>query len=299
MVTSTKTVRARLTVMVRGRAGHRLDIFSAGVYILFREYSQNRLDSQLRSAVQVTELALNHESRNTEVRRQKGKERTATFCIRCVGPLFPNIAISVSVRENIGGRREPGCAARHRRTGHIRPGAPELDTLRLDDRRYRVLSREVFVPFTQHTIAFERTSRLEQRENEARQSARALLFSVPLLIVLSAAGGYFLARKSLQPVSDMAQTMQRISSINLGARLRIENPSDEFGILGESLDRLLDRCGESFGQQQRFMADARHGAPNSVVSSSNSGSIHTPDEPIARQMNCARRLKSFRSSFAG
>ena len=68
----------------------------------------------------------------------------------------------------------------------------------------------------------------------------------------------------------MAQTVQRISSVNLDAKFKIENPSDEFGILGESFNGLLDRLGESFGQQQRFMADGRTNS-NSPVSRGNRG----------------------------
>ncbi len=251
-----RTVRARLTLWYVAALGAVLIFFSAAVYILFKNTLQNRLDSQLRSVVQVTELALNHEIE--EHGGQAAGEKSVRDVLHTMHQTsFPDIAISVWSGERLVAEKT-GLRGLATEELNYPPGAADFDTLRLDDRRYRVLSREVFVPFTQHTYRIRANESLAPTETELANLRQALLFSVPLLIVLSAAGGYFLARKSLQPVSDMAQTVQRISSVNLDARLKIENPSDEFGILGESFNRLLDRLGESFGQQQRFMADASH-----------------------------------------
>jgi heavy metal sensor kinase len=84
------------------------------------------------------------------------------------------------------------------------------------------------------------------------------LVAVPLALVLSGLGGYFLARKSLHPVAQMSSRAANISAANLDDRLPVNNPNDELGGLASVLNALLDRLESSFEQQRRFMADASH-----------------------------------------
>jgi len=81
---------------------------------------------------------------------------------------------------------------------------------------------------------------------------------IPLAIFLAAAGGYFLARKSLEPVAAMSTQASRIGAANLRDRLSIRDTDDELGQLAQSFNLLLDRLERSFEQQRRFMADASH-----------------------------------------
>ncbi len=84
------------------------------------------------------------------------------------------------------------------------------------------------------------------------------LFSVPLTIFLAGSGGYFLARKSLQPIVEMSNQAKQISSQNLHERLPITNKHDELGNLATTFNELLNRLDTAFEQQKRFMADASH-----------------------------------------
>ncbi len=84
------------------------------------------------------------------------------------------------------------------------------------------------------------------------------LVAVPLALILSGLGGYFLARKSLFPVAQMSSRAANIGAANLDDRLPVNNPNDELGSLAIVLNALLDRLESSFEQQRRFMADASH-----------------------------------------
>lgn len=86
----------------------------------------------------------------------------------------------------------------------------------------------------------------------------ALLFFVPLALLIAGFGGYFLARKSLSPVVAMSETAKHISAKNLHERLPVENERDELGFLAGSFNALLERLDNSFARQKRFMADASH-----------------------------------------
>jgi len=87
---------------------------------------------------------------------------------------------------------------------------------------------------------------------------RAFLAGVPLILLLASAGGYFLARKSLSPISLMNRQTQHITALNLSSRLDVLNPRDELGRLGTTINELLERLESSFKEQQRFVADASH-----------------------------------------
>lgn len=87
---------------------------------------------------------------------------------------------------------------------------------------------------------------------------KAFLVAIPILLVSAALGGYFLAKRSLSPVSTMGARAAEISASTLDARLPVVSPNDELGGLATVINALLDRLEASFAQQRRFMADASH-----------------------------------------
>jgi heavy metal sensor kinase len=86
----------------------------------------------------------------------------------------------------------------------------------------------------------------------------ALWIGIPVALLLASLGGYFLARKSLAPVTSMSEMAARMGAANLHERLPVVNESDELGRLAQVFNQLLGRLGDSFEQQRRFMADASH-----------------------------------------
>ncbi len=87
---------------------------------------------------------------------------------------------------------------------------------------------------------------------------RAYGIAIPIALLLSATGGYLLARRGMAPVAAMAATAERIGSRNLDERLSEQGPADELGRLARVLNDLLSRLQNAFEQQKRFLADASH-----------------------------------------
>jgi two-component system OmpR family sensor kinase len=85
-----------------------------------------------------------------------------------------------------------------------------------------------------------------------------LAIAVPLGLLLAAVGGWFLARKSLEPVLVMSEQALRIGAENLDQRLSVANPGDELGKLASAFNDLLSRLNAAFAVQRQFMADASH-----------------------------------------
>ncbi len=74
----------------------------------------------------------------------------------------------------------------------------------------------------------------------------------------SALLGWFVAGRVLRPLREMTATARTISAGNLGRRLALAGPDDEFKALGDTLDDLLARLQASFEAQRRFVANASH-----------------------------------------
>jgi heavy metal sensor kinase len=85
-----------------------------------------------------------------------------------------------------------------------------------------------------------------------------LLVLVPLGVVLSAVGGWMLARRALRPVDRMSQSALRISAEDLSRRLERRGTQDEIDRLADTLNAMLARLQAAFGEMQRFTADAAH-----------------------------------------
>jgi heavy metal sensor kinase len=81
---------------------------------------------------------------------------------------------------------------------------------------------------------------------------------VPLILILASLGGYFLARKSLAPMTLMNEQTRSITAGNLSSRLDVAHPRDEVGRLATTINGLLARLDTAFQEQQRFIADSSH-----------------------------------------
>jgi signal transduction histidine kinase len=91
--------------------------------------------------------------------------------------------------------------------------------------------------------------------------ARLLTASWLVLAVTAVAAtvlGWFAAGRVLRPLREMDATARTISAGNLGQRLELTGPDDEFRRLGDTLDDLLARLEAAFEAQRRFVANASH-----------------------------------------
>jgi signal transduction histidine kinase len=82
--------------------------------------------------------------------------------------------------------------------------------------------------------------------------------AIPLVVLLSAVGGYALAVRSFRPVVAMAETARRLEARDLRERLPVQNSADELGKLAQTINHLLDRISTVIHGQRDFMADAAH-----------------------------------------
>lgn len=131
------------------------------------------------------------------------------------------------------------------RTFELEPGLH----VRLMERPGRVHDRGVIVRM------FRDESNLR---HTLREIVEVFVLAAPLAVILASLGGYFVARRSLQPVAAMAEQARKITSESLSERLPNPNPHDELGQLAAVFNATLQRLESSFAELKRFTADASH-----------------------------------------
>ena len=86
----------------------------------------------------------------------------------------------------------------------------------------------------------------------------ALLLMTPLAVLISAAGGYWIAGRALAPVDQATRLAREIEASSLGRRLPPPKVHDEIGRLVDTLNQMIGRLEASFEGMKRFTADASH-----------------------------------------
>jgi signal transduction histidine kinase len=84
------------------------------------------------------------------------------------------------------------------------------------------------------------------------------MIALAMMAIVSIALGYYVAGRVLGPLRTITTTARAISARNLGERLALDGPDDEFKALGDTLDDLLARLQTAFVAQQHFVANASH-----------------------------------------
>lgn len=88
--------------------------------------------------------------------------------------------------------------------------------------------------------------------------AWALVFIVPLVVLLGGLALWFAVGSALQPVQRITDEARRIAPSNSGDRLPVPDSSDEIADLTITLNDMLDRLDAGLIRQRQFVSDASH-----------------------------------------
>ncbi|HKE28242.1 MAG TPA: ATP-binding protein [Bryobacteraceae bacterium] len=85
-----------------------------------------------------------------------------------------------------------------------------------------------------------------------------LLALIPLMVVVSLAGGYWLSSRALAPVDKIIEDAQSITLQSIARRLPVPRTNDELQRLAETLNEMMQRLEGAFRRITQFTADASH-----------------------------------------
>lgn len=86
----------------------------------------------------------------------------------------------------------------------------------------------------------------------------ALLAITPFVLLLSAFGSYWLAKRAFRPIHRLTRTARDIKARDLHRRVPVPQAKDEVHDLALTLNEMIGRLDQAFTQQRRFIADASH-----------------------------------------
>jgi signal transduction histidine kinase len=99
---------------------------------------------------------------------------------------------------------------------------------------------------------------VEPIRESVRQFFTSLLRLVPIVFVLSVAGGYWLVGRALDPITQLSEGLAAIQPRRLDARLAPPPIHDEVARLTEAINALLARLESASIAERRFASDAAH-----------------------------------------
>ncbi|NJK99943.1 MAG: HAMP domain-containing protein [Spirulinaceae cyanobacterium SM2_1_0] len=112
----------------------------------------------------------------------------------------------------------------------------------------------VVLPRGQMAIAVSLTA--IDREMQAIRNTYVL--TIPILLVVIAAGAWILSGRALRPVQQLTGTMRRVTAKGLDQRVTLEHVDVELVELIAVFNAMLARLERSFNQASRFSGDAAH-----------------------------------------
>ncbi len=125
-----------------------------------------------------------------------------------------------------------------------------------DGESFRILA--VQLPGGSCTAAVVVATSLEDVSGSVHRLMALLLVAGPAALFAAGAGGWWLARKALAPVSQMTREAGEIGIDRLDERVDVPGSSDELYRLATTLNTMLDRLEHGVEEKRRFVADASH-----------------------------------------
>lgn len=265
-----ESVRIRLTLWYAGVLALVLVVLAFATYLILRESTAKRADSNLAELADgfLTTLQAETKDESGPDELKRGALQAITehrFRDYFYAVLDPDGAVVASSRDlpSVDPTASPEESSRILDPDFLRK---LVQSSSRSDRVFRNLKGErggyrAYVrPFAENgqTYTLVVLQSLHPQKEMYEELAQTFSLVIPIAVLLASVGGYFLARKSLAPVVAMSTQAGRIGAATLHERLPVQNEKDELGHLARSFNQLLDRLDQSFDRQRRFMADASH-----------------------------------------
>ena len=121
----------------------------------------------------------------------------------------------------------------------------------------------------------------------------AYLAAIPLVLLLVAAGSWWVAARALRPVDVLTQAAEGIKAEGLDQRIPAGSYDPEMARLITVFNAMLDRLERSFHQANRFSADAAHElkTPLAIMQAELEDALHTAEPGSAEQSRCSQLIE--------
>jgi heavy metal sensor kinase len=240
-----RSIRFRLTAWYSGILAFTFAAVGIGVWLAMRSSVYETVDKELRSRLVVMREFLQREAAHREDFVDELAENAA---IAPAGTRFRIAAENGGWLYQSPGTEKWGSAPDPRTL----PVRGRFETVTQNRRPIRVLSAVVPAGVIQIGIPVDEF--LEMLDGFTWTA----LIASPLLLIGASIGGYWMSRRALAPVEQIAQTAADIEARNLAKRLPLSGSGDELDHLSATLNGMFARLERAFRRITQFTADASH-----------------------------------------
>lgn len=246
------SARAQLATSFTALFGAIVIALSIAAYVLVRNDAFLKLDAALQVAIGATAMSGEHEL--NEHSTKAAGEKDLQLVLDEAGSSALTYT-QILVRE---GNRDAAYKAAPQHGFDLRSVRPEILVNGATLNGFRIATRSFRAPKFNTVYQIYASEPIAPALVRLHQVCAGLFVFVPIGLSLAGIAGYLLARRSLWPLKELAQTIDGVTSSDLSARVKLRNEDDEIGTLGLRFNSLLARLEEAFKLQRRFMADASH-----------------------------------------
>lgn len=243
---STLSLRARLTVWYTVILVIVLLAAGAGTWWMQSRIGVSRVDAELADVNGTVVRIISNELQEGEPVRAAATEASETVADR-------NLAVAIFDPSGaLLAARSTGIDLVDLGSDHPLSG---VSTKMTSSGRWRIRSHTERIGTTSVLVMLARG--LSDLDRQNRELLKAMAVGIPLVLLLAAAGGWWLASIGLAPITAMARRAARLPSTgseDLGDPAR----GDELGQLTIAFNGLVARLRAALQTQRQFMADASH-----------------------------------------
>ncbi|MGQ0735865.1 MAG: sensor histidine kinase [Acidobacteriota bacterium] len=243
-------IGARLTLWYFGIVALMFVAYAVAILLVTRTSVEAVIDDELRARLQGVQRMLERFDPaaslpllQEELREHSGL-RPGGDLLQVRGPDGASLFQSRSIREY---DIEPALAM---------AGDPRYDTIERNGQVLRVLSAPVTVAGKVYTAQL--AAPVAEAYAILARFRWLLLASLPPVLRLAGAAGYWLSRRALAPVDAITEAARATTAEDLSRRLELPGATDELQRLTATFNDMLARLQASFSQITRFTADASH-----------------------------------------
>jgi two-component system, OmpR family, sensor kinase len=254
-MTSRLSLRARLTVWYTLALLVALSFFAAEVLWQQRRLGVQRIDRDLAGGLTTFANVLRDELKENADTAAAAEEARGTVAA-------PRRAYAVLAADGSVIVAEKGVGSPFLEIPEKDPRAPSSWTAG----PWRVRAQPY--TFDAKTLVLLAASPLSDLDRERHELQEAMVVGIPIVLLLAAGGGLWLASIGLRPISDMAHRASQVPLTGL-EDLGESDRGDELGELARAFNGLVARLRAALQTQRQFMADASHElrTPVSVIRS--------------------------------
>lgn len=246
------SLRANLTIIFTVLFGALVIALAISSYSLERNDAYTRLDAALQVAIGATSMSAEHELGEHST-KTAGEADIQSVLSETQSPVLRDTQILVCEADRCSDFKpvlDGHFDLRKVRKSLLRNGAIVNG--------FRISTRTFAAPKFHTSYQIYAAKPIAPVLAQLEQVRTTLVILVPLGLAAAGMAGYFLAKRSLRPLHEMAQVIGGVTFSDLSARVAVKRGSGEIGLVGSRFNELLDRLQQAFDLQHRFMADASH-----------------------------------------